>query len=111
MEKNSNRRLEFFSSDLFWLLSAQPFQHGRLAEFCQRAGLDLAHALAGDAEFAANLLERMGLAIAQAEAELQHETFARGEYRFEDALHFVFERLRGSDILWRGRFRSEERRV
>src|SRR5689334_19162230 len=43
-----------------------------VAQLAQRFRLDLANALAGDAELAAHLLERAAAAVLQAEAELQH---------------------------------------
>src|SRR5439155_9724232 len=85
-------------------LSTQAFKHGWLAQFCQRTGLDLADAFAGDAQFAANLFERMSLAIAEAETQLKHKLLTRCQNRFQHALHFVFERLGGCQIFGGGGF-------
>src|SRR4051812_48492943 len=47
-----------------------------LAELAQRLALDLADALAGQAEALADLLERLGLLVVQAEAHAQHRRLA-----------------------------------
>ena len=48
-----------------------------MAQLAQRLRLDLADALAGDAELAADLLERAAAAVFEAEAQLQHLALAR----------------------------------
>src|SRR6185312_6936386 len=60
--------------ELFEALAA-----GRLTELQQAAGLDLADALAGDAIQASHLVERFRSTVLEAEAELDHFAFARGQ--------------------------------
>lgn len=49
------------------------------AQFLQRFRLNLANALAGDFEDMADFLQRTRVPVIEAEAELQHVAFARGE--------------------------------
>src|SRR6185436_18628677 len=63
---------------------------GRVAQLAQRLGLDLADPLAGDVELLADLLERSGTPVLEAEAELEHTTFATGQ-RVEDSLDLLLE--------------------
>ena len=58
---------------------AQPLCLGQLLELLQRVVLDLADALAGDPERAADLLERQRLVAAQAVAQLDHLALALGQ--------------------------------
>ena len=51
----------------------------RVAHFSQGLGLDLPDALAGDLELFAHLLEGAGVAVGQAEAQLEHFALALGE--------------------------------
>ena len=50
-----------------------------MAQLAQSLGLDLADALACDAELAANLLERTAASVLQTETELQYASLAEGE--------------------------------
>ena len=50
-----------------------------MTQLAQRLGLDLTNALAGDTESLAHLLQRQLASVDEAEAELQHATFARGQ--------------------------------
>ena len=50
-----------------------------MAQLAQRLGLDLADAFARDVELLADLLERAGTAVLDAEAELEDLLLARGE--------------------------------
>src|SRR4051794_3602133 len=56
------------------VLAAQEVPQARVLrlELAQRARLDLAHALAGDADLDADLLQRGGLAVIQPEAGFEH---------------------------------------
>src|SRR5689334_20526660 len=49
-------------------LAAEALQHLWVAELRERTCLDLAHALARDAQLAAHLFQRIGVAVAQTEA-------------------------------------------
>src|SRR6202008_1533534 len=51
---------------------------GRVLQLAQRLGLDLADALAGDAELLTDFLQRMVGVHADAEAHAQHAFLARG---------------------------------
>ena len=51
----------------------------RVAQLGERLGLDLADPLAGDAELAADLLERLGLAAVEAEAQPHDLLLALGQ--------------------------------
>src|SRR4029079_3904185 len=66
-----------------WLLvlAAQELAQARILrlELAQRARLDLAHPLPGDADLGADLLERGRLAVVQAEAGLEHVARALGQ--------------------------------
>ena len=73
----------------------------RVAQLAQRLGLDLADALAGDAELAADLFERAELAVLQAEAKDDDFALALGELaqrvanlRLEQLLRGELERVR-----------------
>ena len=57
----------------------QPLRVAVGVELVERLRLDLADALAGDAEALADLLQRAGLLAAEAEAELQDLALAVGE--------------------------------
>src|SRR6185436_2888952 len=62
---------------------AQLAAAARVAELAQRLDLDLADPLAGEAELAADLLERAGVAVVEAEAKAQHTLLPpveRGEH-------------------------------
>src|SRR5687768_7126529 len=48
-------------------------------ELTERSRLELAHALAGDAELGADLLERLGRLTQKTEAQLEHVPHALGE--------------------------------
>ena len=50
-----------------------------MAQLAQRLGLDLADAFARDVELLADLLERAGTAVLDAEAELEDLLLTRGE--------------------------------
>src|SRR5258708_37805310 len=64
-----------------WLLQvvAELLRARRVAKLAQRLGLDLADALAGDAEALAHLFQRPLVAVDQPETQLQHAPFARRE--------------------------------
>src|SRR5690606_17466296 len=59
--------------------AAKLAQPDRVLKLANRLGLDLAHALAGDLEDAADLLERVGVSVADAVAELEYLPLAVGE--------------------------------
>ncbi len=66
-----------------------------MLEFADGLGLDLADALAGDFEDAADLFERVGVAVADAVTQLDDLALAVGE-RLEDDVDAVLEHfLRG----------------
>src|SRR5258708_34243224 len=73
-----------------------------MAQLGQRAGLDLAHALARDAELAADLLQREGVAVAQPEAELEHQALARRQDVLENVLNLLAHGAGGRGLLGRG---------
>src|SRR6185437_3876087 len=64
---------------------AKRLRLGKALELLQRVVLDLADALAGDPECAADLLERAGLLALEAEAQLDHLALALGQ-RVEGAV-------------------------
>src|SRR5262245_38429524 len=64
----------------------------RVAQLAHGLGLDLAHALARDAEDAADLLERVGVAVADAVAQLDDLALAEGERR-EHVVDALLEHL------------------
>ena len=53
----------------------------RMAQLAQGLGLDLTDPLARDVEVLADFFQRVVLAVAQAEAHLQHLTLALGQHR------------------------------
>ena len=63
-----------------------------MAQLAQRLRLDLADPLAGHVELLADLLERAGTPVLEAEPELQHAPLAAGE-RVEDRLDLLLEQL------------------
>src|SRR5438309_2276803 len=66
-----------------------------MLQLADRLGFNLPHAFARDLKDAAYLFQRVGVAVAQAVAELDDLTLAIGE-RLEDLLDFVLEHfLRG----------------
>src|SRR5918912_2447349 len=67
------------TNDLVIEVVAQLARAGGVAQLAQRLGLDLADPLAGDAELAADLLQRPLAAVLQPEAQLQHPPLAAGQ--------------------------------
>src|SRR5712671_1080130 len=63
---------------------------GRMAHFAQGLGFDLPNTFTGDAELFAHFLQRTGKAIAQAEAQFKHSSFALGQSG-EDIRKLIFE--------------------
>src|SRR5207237_399505 len=63
-----------------------------VAQLAQRLRLDLADALAGDAELAAHLLQRALAPVVQPEAELQHAPLAARQ-RVQHVLDLLLEEL------------------
>src|ERR1700722_3626562 len=75
-------------------------QHLRPAgvpELGQGLGLDLADALAGDAELLAHFLQRPGMAVHQAEPELDDLLLARGQ-GIQDLLQLILEHDEGCGL-------------
>src|SRR2546423_3396894 len=62
----------------------------RVLELANRFGLDLSHALAGDFEDSTDFFERVGVAVADAVAQLDDLALAVGE-GLEDLLDLVLE--------------------
>src|SRR5690348_1416987 len=83
------------------LLAAQALQYLRMAQLGKRARLDLAHALPRDAELAAHLLQREGVAIAQPEAQLQDQPLARRQHILQNLLDLLLHRAGGRGLLRR----------
>src|SRR5579883_2402847 len=78
----------------------EAFEHpraDRVLELPHGLGLDLADALARHLEDPADLLERVGVAVADAVAELDDLALAEGE-RLEDLLELVLEHLVGRGV-------------
>src|SRR5258708_23064888 len=75
-----------------WLLQvvAELLRTRRVAQLAQRLGLDLADALAGDAEALAHLFERPLVAVDQPETQLQDAPLSRRE-RVEDVFDLRVE--------------------
>src|SRR5688500_18522749 len=73
-----------------------------VAELAQGFRLDLADALAGDAELVADLFEGTLAAVVEAEAELEHAALAARE-GVEHFLDLLLEHLVGGDLGRRGR--------
>src|SRR2546427_3730421 len=65
---------------------------GRVAQLAEGLGLDLADPLPGDVELLADLLERSGPAILQAEPELQDAPLPAGQ-GVQHGLHLLLEQL------------------
>jgi hypothetical protein len=70
---------------------------GGMAHFAEGLGFDLADALAGDVELAADFLEGAGIAVAKAEAEFEDAAFAGGKAG-EDVAELVFEEAEAGDL-------------
>src|SRR5262249_50439726 len=64
----------------------------RVLELAHRLGLDLTDALAGHPEDAAHFLQRIGVAVAEAVAELDDLALAVGQ-RLQDVIDLVLEHL------------------
>src|SRR4051812_10970239 len=73
-----------------------------VAQLAERFRLDLADALARDAELATYLFERPLAAVVQAEAKLEHAALAAGE-AVEHFFDLLFEQLEGGHLGRRGR--------
>src|SRR5262245_55826704 len=71
---------------------------GERAELLQRLALDLADALAGDVEHAAQLVQRAGLLAAQAVAELEHAALPVRELVEQVAERLLAEAGLGGDL-------------
>src|SRR5262249_7027420 len=70
----------------------QPTAALRLAQLPQAATLDLADALAGDAEVTGHLVQRPGVAVPQPEAQLDHLAVARRQ-RPQHLAHPLLEQV------------------
>ena len=63
-----------------------------MTQLAQRLGFDLPDPLASDVELLADLLERAGTPVLEAEPQLEHAPLATGE-RVEHRLHLLLEQL------------------
>src|SRR5262245_20500310 len=75
-----------------------------MAQLAQRVRLDLADALAGEAELLADLLERPRPAVLEAEPQPEHPLLAALE-AVEDLRDLLLEELIGDDLVWPDRVR------
>ena len=72
---------------------------GRVAEFAEGFGLDLADALAGDLVLVADFLERARETVVQAVAEFQDAALALRE-AVEDLAKLAAEEIEAGDLAW-----------
>src|SRR5215213_817703 len=70
----------------------QLLRAARVAQLAERLRLDLADALSGDAELAANLFQRPLAPVVQAEAKLEYAPLAARQ-RVQDILNLLREQL------------------
>src|SRR5205085_11691765 len=84
------------SSLLRWLSgpateAAEAAADARMPQLVQGLRLDLAHALAGNAHLLPDLLQGIDVAVAQPEAQLQHQALAWRQRLLQDAACLVLE--------------------
>src|ERR1019366_8357567 len=72
---------------------------GRVAEFAEGFGLDLADALAGDLVLVADFLERARVAVVQAVTEFQNPALALRQAA-EDLAELAPEQIEAGDLAW-----------